>query len=264
VAIVLVSYASRALRGSQELLRDTTRQVGGLDDAFFHTPRHIERSFRRAHAQILGQPKGAGYWLWKPYFINRHLQQLGEDDWLFWCDAGSFLVEQPALLVEHVRPYRPSVVVFDSALYWLEFMYTKRDAFLLAGCDKPTFWASPQRQAGFSLWRGTNIARQVASEWLELACDPRAITDQSNELGMPDLPGFREHRHDQSLLSLVTKRHRIPSWRTPSQHGNRWMNHYPESGYPQIVYSTGWRLPTALQRVRARLALGTRARALMS
>jgi hypothetical protein len=40
-------------------------------------------------------------------------------------------------------------------------------------------------------------------EWLAYASDPRLITDTDNTLGKQNLPRFREHRHDQSIRSLL-------------------------------------------------------------
>jgi hypothetical protein len=267
LSLTFISYANTQFRGSQKLLQATADRVGGIDRIFAHSPRSLDAEFRRLNKKILKEPRGAGYWLWKPYIINRHLQQLGDDDWLFYCDSAAFLVESPAVLVEHVAAENPDVVVFDGEPYWLEFIWTKRDAFLLLDCDSPRFWVTPQREGGISLWRGTDFARNVAREWLEAACDPRAITDAPNELGLPNLPGFRDHRHDQSLLSLITKRHDIRSWRDPSQVGNAWRTSYPESRYPQILHVTRWQFPTRAQmavgQARRRLALRTRARALI-
>jgi hypothetical protein len=249
---------------SQRLLVKSARHVGGVDAIFAHSPRNIDRAFRRRNAAILDQPRGAGYWLWKPYFIHRHLRDLGANDWLFYCDAGAIVVERPNLLVAHALAEQLDVMVFDGQPSWLEFLWTKRDAFLLAGCDAPRFWGSTQIIGGLSLWRGTGAARELAQEWLDLSSDPRAITDLANQLGQPNLPGFREHRHDQSLLSLLAKRRGVRSWRDPSQHGSRWHSRYPDSRYPQIVHLTRWELPTPRQRaVRyVRRSLGRRSRSL--
>ena len=45
------------------------------------------------------------------------------------------------------------------------------------------------------------------SEYLYYAQDKRIITDDPNELGYNNYEGFRDHRHDQSILSLLTKKY---------------------------------------------------------
>ena len=224
--------------------------MGGVDRVFSHSPKAIDNEFRRANAATLGMTRGAGYWLWKPYLITRHLAELGANDWLFYCDSGAFLLASPALLVEHAAAHGEDVLIFklEPHAYHLECFWTKRDAFVLLGCDSPRFWRTVQRHATCSLWRGTRTARDLAADWLDAARDPRALTDAPNECGLPNLVGFRDHRHDQSLLSLLTKRNDLRSWRDPTQFGNAGIDHRPDCAYPQIVHSTRSRTP-ALEEV---------------
>jgi len=64
------------------------------------------------------------------------------------------------------------------------------------------------------------------ANWLTFASDPRAVTDQPNELG-ENLPGFKDHRHDQSVFSLLCKKWDVYAGTDPSQHGmnDPYINH---------------------------------------
>ena len=42
---------------------------------------------------------------------------------------------------------------------------------------------------------------------LYYAQDKRIITDDDNEMGVDNYEGFRDHRHDQSILSLLVKKY---------------------------------------------------------
>mmetsp|Transcript_25837 Transcript_25837/g.55977 ORF Transcript_25837/g.55977 Transcript_25837/m.55977 type:complete len:122 (+) Transcript_25837:65-430(+) len=53
--------------------------------------------------------------------------------------------------------------------------------------------------------RNGPAARHFVSEWLELCTDVRALGDGPNELGKDNVEPFREHRHDQSIYSLLSK-----------------------------------------------------------
>jgi hypothetical protein len=37
--------------------------------------------------------------------------------------------------------------------------------------------------------------------------DPRVVSDQPNRCGLPNLPGFIAHRHDQSILTNLVVKH---------------------------------------------------------
>ena len=75
---------------------------------------------------------------------------------------------------------------------------------------------------------------------LQYAQDIRIISDKSNVMGLPNYREFTDHRHDQSVISLMSKKYGFKRFRDPSQFGL--INHYePEveqrSTYPQIVDS---------------------------
>ena len=46
------------------------------------------------------------------------------------------------------------------------------------------------------------------------------LTDIPNACGLSNLPEFKDHRHDQSILSLLAKKHNVEMFRDPSQWGN--------------------------------------------
>ena len=56
------------------------------------------------------------------------------------------------------------------------------------------------------------------------------------EMGQPNFPEFRDHRHDQSLLSLVAMRMGIVAYRDPSQYGEP--QHCPVAHSPQMDSSS--------------------------
>ncbi|WP_431216018.1 hypothetical protein ACQ86N_16035 [Puia sp. P3] len=87
-------------------------------------------------------------------------------------------------------------------------------------CDRPYYWNAPQCDAAFCVFQRTDASLRFVTEWLEYCRDPRIITDEPNTAGRRDLPGFREHRRDQSVLSLLAAAHKLPLHRMPSQFGN--------------------------------------------
>jgi len=80
------------------------------------------------------------------------------------------------------------------------------------------FYGTSQINGAFFAVRNTWTARLFVSQWLSYATDIRAITDLDNQLGVSNLPEFVEHRHDQSILSLLSKKWGIPEYpATPAE-----------------------------------------------
>jgi len=246
VKTVLVNFADRAFQRSQALNSASGLEVGGFDRVFSYSPRDIDRVFRRRNAAVLKRRRGAGNWLWKPYFIRRTLDAVGSNDVVFYCDSGAVFIDSARPLIDLAVGRAGGVLLFE--LQNVERAWTKRDAFVILGCDEPWYHESPQRMATFSVWRKDREATTLVEEWLEGCQDERVLTDSPNMCGRPNLEGFVEHRFDQSVLSLLSKRAGVPAYRDPSQWGNALRLEYPESRYGQVIDLTRHRTPTLLDR----------------
>jgi hypothetical protein len=246
---VLLNYANEPFRESQRKNSATGLAVGGFDRVISVGPQDIDADFRSRHRSVLNQPRGNGYWLWKPYFIARTLRELAVGDFLFYCDAGAHFVAPIDPLVEVCLRDGQDLISFENQL--VEKHWTTRDAFVALDCDRPEFTDSSQRLASFMLWRKSAWSLQFAAEWLAAAENPRLLTGRQGELGLPNYDGFTDHRHDQSLYSLLTKRHGLVAYRSPSQLALQSRARYPNSPYGQILEHTREiRLPLRLKLLR--------------
>lgn len=238
---LLVNYADRGFVEAQKYNTHTGLTVGGFDRAAMLNRGHLETDtdFVARNRHILDQPRGAGYWLWKPWAIDLLLRQsLRPGDMLFYCDSGAHFVAPAEPVIELCRDRRDlPVLLFTLDAPHTNAVWTKRDAFVLMDMDRPEVLDAPQILASFLVVERTRPAMAFVAEWLRLAQDHRLITDAPNECGLPDHPGFREHRHDQSILSLLGRKAGAETLPDISQWGND--RRPPE--IPQIVAHTRWR-----------------------
>jgi hypothetical protein len=233
---LLINFGNRSYYHSQKINSQSGLLVGGFDQIIQYTPKEIDKTFLEKNQNILSQKRGAGYWLWKPYFIQKALATLQWGDYLFYCDAGAHFIASISPLIEICESSNQDIIVFELEL--LERAWTKRDALVLMDADIPEMIDTPQRIGGYHLWKKTPFSEYLVQEWLNYAQDERIISDCLNQLGQPNYPEFQNHRHDQSILSLLTKRHKIPAHRNPSQWGNPFMAQYPRSNYGQLIQGT--------------------------
>ena len=219
---------------AQQLNRATGLGVGGFNRAVCYRPRDIDPDFYARNRKILAAPRGTGYWLWKPYFIVKSLAQLADGDMLFYCDAGATFIRPIDPLVRLSAALSQDVIPFELTNR-IEKQWTKRNALTILNCDSAPFTDTDQRLGGFILCRNSPRSRAFMARFLECAQDERLITDSENQLGLPNYEGFQQHRHDQSLFSLLSKQHGYRAFRDPSQWGNDAMPLYPESNYEQLI-----------------------------
>ncbi len=116
--------------------------------------------------------------------------------------------------------------------------YSKREVLIALEADTADFLDSPQRLGGFSLWKNTPETSSFAATWLHYCCNPELLMDPTDADKALNHPGFKAHRHDQSIFSLLAKKHGLPAFRDPSQWGNDRTAAYPNSPYPQLIELT--------------------------
>lgn len=237
--IIAINYADKNFARAQQFNLKTAL-AWGADRVIAYTPADMDASFRRKNQAILAAPKGNGYYLWKPYFLNKAYRELGEGDYLVYTDAGSIYVNRIQYLIDCMEREGQELMVFSLQKEMLERKYTKRDAFVLMGCDTPRFTDTPQSIGGYVILKKSDFVLKFIAEDLNYAQDARMITEQKNTLGFDNYPEFIAHRHDQSVWSLMVKKYDLKRFRDPSQYGL--INHYePEverrSTYPQIIDS---------------------------
>jgi uncharacterized protein YndB with AHSA1/START domain len=74
--------------------------------------------------------------------------------------------------------------------------------------------------ASFIILSKTERSVAFIREWLYYCGQGQLLTDHPNIYGLPNLPGFIAHRHDQSILTILANRAGIEGFRHPSQYGN--------------------------------------------
>lgn len=259
--IIAANYADKKFRRAQKLNSKTARQWGA-DRVIEYTAEDIDAAFRAANKEILDSPRGGGYYLWKPYVFYRAYQELHDGDYLIYTDAGSVYVDEIQKLIDCMEKEQVSLMLFSLQNEMLERKYTKRDAFILTGCDEEKYADTPQSIGGYMVCKRSKEAEDFFREVLSYAQDIRIISDRPNTMGKENYPDFVDHRHDQSVISLISKKREIIKFRDPSQYGM--INRYPReveerSAYPQIIDShrlnAGSLAELRFRRTKAMMAL---------
>ena len=187
-------------------------EVGGFDTAKIYTMNDIDDYFKAKNSHILNQPIGSGYWIWKPYIILKKLLEIEEGDILCYNDS-------KYLWLKNIRDFEAIVLTGKNiGLYknkpnggiHLEKEWTKFDALALMNIKHENNFRNNvintnQVWAGFILLRKTFNPIRFIGEWLTYVQDQRAVTDSPSIFG-PENASFRDHRHDQSILSLLCKK----------------------------------------------------------
>jgi len=197
------------LHGMEKLVQ-SVHEYSDFETKVFYK-KEIDEFFKTQNQCILSEKKGGGFWLWKPYIILTILNQLHENDILFYLDSKYYFVENFVSLYDnYFENTGKDILVWENKpneeITYLK-NYCKMDVIQKYQIDDLVF-----NKVGKCCWAGaimikkTELSLKIVKEWLELCCDYDNINDSIN---MAPHKEFIAHRHDQSLLSIVLHKYDI-------------------------------------------------------
>jgi hypothetical protein len=187
-----VSYASSNMSKSLDICRASALRHGC--DATLNIG--IDPEFAAHNRQILSQPRGAGYWLWKPYVIHRALIDHGNlMEYLVYTDAGVELVGNINRIIDEMERNGEDIFLFGNNYQHRD--WCKREVFDALNCKD-----GHQVQASAMVLKNSENAMYLVEEWLDQCQYGNQIDDKC---GSDQYPGFQEHRHDQAILTAVAQ-----------------------------------------------------------
>jgi len=209
--VVHVSFGTDNFSQALSRLHRSAKRFGIRDVRFYRTNHPAVCHAIEQNPEIMKQRRGAGYWLWKPYILLDTIDSVEEDTIIIYTDAGQRYVADPSPLVALAA--KKDVVLFHSD--HPQRIWTKRDCFVLMQADVPQYWDAQQLDASIQIYRAGAKARGFLLELQNLMRDPRILCDGPNTCGLPNFEGFRDHRHDQSITTILAMKRGIETFRSP-------------------------------------------------
>ncbi len=151
-----------------------------------------------------------GYWGWKPFIILNKLNEIPDGDSVMYLDSRSHFcgnekekerIEELFSLTEYVLAHHLS----DPERGW-----TKRETLKFFGIDETPEMETLQRMGGIVFVRNNERSRAFIKEWFDTIINHFEIVNDSKDLNNQH-PHFIDHRHDQSIFSILTKREGFPA-----------------------------------------------------
>ena len=175
--------------------------VGLKDDYLKNDP-----EFWGLHNNFLkNNSRGYGYWLWKPYIVKKQLELMNDNDILVYADSGCELnVNGLSRLIEYfnaVNTYECGLLSFQ--MVHLEKTWTKMDT--IAHLNANDLKSTGQLVGGIFVIRKCAHTTNLVNLWYSTCCNYHLIDDTPSQI--PNDPTFCEHRHDQSIWSILRKKH---------------------------------------------------------
>lgn len=219
MGVHFISYGDSRFTASIKRILAEARNMGAFDSCVAVTRDDLDKGFLDSHAVVLAHKKGGGYYLWKPYVILTRLEQANDNDIVFWVDAGCTFNKNG---IERFSQYIDIINKTEGILSFLtrkipprrnskygryvEIEWSKRDLIDFLGARE--FELTTQICTGVCAFRKTAFVVRLVRAWYETC-----VIDDYQYLYKPSATrnheDFREHRWEQSIFSLLLKKHNV-------------------------------------------------------
>jgi hypothetical protein len=167
--------------------------------------------FWNKHSEfILKNKRGYGYWIWKPYLIMKTIQMMQPNDILLYLDAGCEIdIRNKELLRKKFHIVKKDKIIGCHLDRLTDREWTKMDLILYMNMSDDKYLNTSQRVGGVNMFLKCDTIDKFMIEWYNIACNYNLLDDTPSEA--INVKGFKQHRHDQSIFSLLTKKYDIYS-----------------------------------------------------
>ena len=151
-----------------------------------------------------------GYGIWKPYLVMKELEALEDGDILFYADSGCEFdldCENPKQEFEKILgKLKDNKLKFIATLCddSCDNNLNKMDTVCHLEMENHPGLLTEQIQATAFVLEKCERTVEMVKEWYALCCNYHLIND--DESVCPNRPDYDDHRHEQSVLSLLLKK----------------------------------------------------------
>tara|TARA_B110000967_G_scaffold203765_1_gene245006 strand:- start:6919 stop:11559 length:4641 start_codon:yes stop_codon:yes gene_type:complete len=177
-------------------------EIIGLKDDYLKN----NTQFWDKHATFIdNNPVGYGYWLWKPYIVKKQLEKMKDNEILCYIDAGCVLNNSPTAInrfkqyINLVKNNEYGLLSFE--LPGKECEWTKMDTIHYLNANN--IMNTNQLVGGIFIIRKTERNINMVNKWYETCCNYQLIDETPSTITNDS--SFKEHRHDQSVWSIIRK-----------------------------------------------------------
>lgn len=200
----LITFTDDKMTKSAEICKKSSLENNVTEVEIFN-PDDISKNFFDKNKEVLSNPRGAGLWLWKPYFINRELNKLKDGDVLIYCDAGVQVIQNVNYIIDRMVD---DIWLFGNL--WKHVEWCKGDVLneIIPVWKDGRYNDIKQVQASVIFIKVSDWSKKFVKEWLRLCCLPGMIDDSASK--SESFTTFQEHRHDQAILTCLQIKYGLP------------------------------------------------------
>jgi hypothetical protein len=208
--IHLITYGDDKYARSKSRLNNEANSTGWFDSVTLYGSGDLDDEFKSNVGNVLNQRRGGGYWTWKPYIVQKHLNKINEGDILIYLDSGCTInphgKERFNEYIKMLNNSEDGCISFQLKGL-LENTFTIKEIFNHFGViEDDEITKTGQIIAGILILKKNSNSVNLVNLWNKTLCEnPLLFTDYYNTNQSSQ---FRDNRHDQSIFSVIRKMHK--------------------------------------------------------
>ena len=206
--IIALSFADENFKRTQDRYSEQMMRSGIFDKVITYSPSDFDSQFLEKNGDFIRRnKKGYGCWIWKPYFIRRTFEDIQHGDVVVYGDSGNELSGNNNLFLDKIMQVKnlSHLKLFASKNSWI-LRWTKSDLLLKNFPLYLPYLLKRMVEPGRLIIEKNYETIEFVNEW-ESLCNVHHLIDDSPSK-IPNNPFFIEHRHDQSIFSLLFHKYR--------------------------------------------------------
>ena len=206
--IHLITYGSNYYTKSAIRLKNQAESFYEFESITNYGIKDLGENFINSVNEIIRAPRGGGYWIWKPYLIQKKLEEIEDGEYLIYLDAGCTInplgFERFKEYIQILKESDKPIIGFQLTTFLEKFYTTDKifDYFNVVS-DSP-IRESGQLIGGIQIMRKCKFTVSLFRKINNVINDnPYLFTDIYNK--ETKRQGFVDNRHDQSVISVAKK-----------------------------------------------------------
>jgi hypothetical protein len=235
--IYLCSFATDDFKNAQEVLNTSALLVGQVDHVVDWNPEKI-KPFIDLNKNLFydksgNKTRGFGFWSWQPLITLKTMEMADDGDIIIYMDSAINIIHS-------LEPLIKLCIEKETLLFYLG-EHTQKDYRNKVWCKKDTYNVMKfdsekdfiQLTASVQMYVKNSKNNSLLQELFNYCLLSKAIADSSHcGQDLKEEEYFKDHRHNQSILSILAEKHSICRIRDCSQYGQVDKDDYM---FPQII-----------------------------
>lgn len=208
----LIFYGDSKFKKICKRLKKEAKNTGWFKSIVSYHSDDLSPEFCENFKNILSHQRGGGYWIWKWDIILNRLEKIPEGDIIIYLDSGCSINRLGhKRYVEYLEMVKKSTTkILSFQMPHIEKNWTTMEVFNICknkyNVDESVIEKvknTGQYVGGILIMENNSIIKKLFRDCISIVQkDNNIITDYYNKI---QHEYFRDHRHDQSILSVVRK-----------------------------------------------------------